>query len=221
MESWLEAWALLPSLLQGLAITLQVFGGALVLAVPLAFVAGLARLSRWPWLSWPAATYVEVFRGTSALVQLFWFYYVLPLFGISMPALLAGMLVLGLNAGAYGAEVVRGAVKAVPPGQREAALALNFTPRQVLARVVLPQALAAVLPPAGNLLIELLKNTALVSLITIGDLTFRAQLLRADTLLTLEIFTLVLLLYFGTALLITAAVRALERWLRVRRGGVA
>src|SRR5690606_33128156 len=122
------------------------------------------------------------------------------------------------NSGAYGAEVVRGAVQGVPQSQREAAIALNFTPAHTLRRIILPQAYAAMLPPTGNLLIELLKNTALVSLITIADLTFRAQLLRADTLRTLEIFSLVLLLYFATALVITGVVRALERKVARRRG---
>lgn len=189
-----------------------------MLAIPLAVVAGLARMSRWRLVTWPAVAYIEVFRGTSALVQLFWFYYVLPLFGLTLPAMLAGILVLALNSGAYGAEVVRGAVQAVPAGQREAAVALNLTPMQTLRRIVLPQALPAMLPPAGNLFIELLKNTALVSLITIADLTFRAQLLRADTLRTMEIFSVVLLMYFAVALGITGVVRAFERALRARRG---
>lgn len=210
---------LLPPLLQGLAVTLQVFGGALVLAVPMALLAGLARLAPWRALRWPAVAYIELFRGTSALVQLFWFYYVLPLFGWQLPAIFAGMLVLGLNSGAYGAEVVRGAIQAVPRGQLEAAQALNLSRWQSLRDVVLPQAIPAMLPPAGNLFIELLKNTALVSLITIADLTFRAQLLRADTLRTVEIFSWVLLLYFVVALVITALVRGLERWFRTRQGG--
>ncbi|MGE4341023.1 MAG: ectoine/hydroxyectoine ABC transporter permease subunit EhuC [Pigmentiphaga sp.] len=213
-----DTLALLPPLADGLWVTLQVFGGALVLAIPLAVVAGLARMSRWRLVTWPAVAYIEVFRGTSALVQLFWFYYVLPLFGLTLPAMLAGILVLALNSGAYGAEVVRGAVQAVPAGQREAAVALNLTPMQTLRRIVLPQALPAMLPPAGNLFIELLKNTALVSLITIADLTFRAQLLRADTLRTMEIFSVVLLMYFAVALGITGVVRAFERALRARRG---
>ena len=216
-----DTLALLPPLLQGLGVTLRITAGAALLAIPLALVAGLARMSRWPVLAWVAACYVEIFRGTSALVQLFWVYYVLPLFGVSLPAITAGILVLGMNAGAYGAEVVRGAVQGVPRGQREAALALNLTPAHTLRRIVLPQAVAAMLPPAGNLFIELLKNTALVSLITIGDLTFRAQLLRADTLRTFEIFSLVLLLYFAVALCITAAIRWLERRLLRKRGGHA
>ncbi|ADP17426.1 ectoine/hydroxyectoine ABC transporter, permease protein EhuC [Achromobacter xylosoxidans A8] len=207
---------LVPPLLQGLAVTLEIMAGAVVLAVPLALAAGIGRLSSLRPLRWIAAVYVEVFRGTSALVQLFWFYFVLPLFGVQLPAMLVGIVVLALNAGAYGAEVVRGAIRAVPPGQREAGVALNLTRGQIMRRIVVPQAVPAMLPPAGNLLIELLKNTALVSLITITDLTFRGQLLRSETLRTTEIFTLMLLMYFAVALLITAGVRLLERKVRVR-----
>ncbi|CAB3629716.1 ectoine/hydroxyectoine ABC transporter permease subunit EhuC [Achromobacter dolens] len=207
---------LVPPLLEGLAVTLEIMAGAVVLAVPLALAAGVGRLSTVRPVRWLASIYVEVFRGTSALVQLFWFYFVLPLFGVQLPAMLVGIVVLALNAGAYGAEVVRGAIRAVPPGQREAGVALNLTPGQIMRRIVVPQAIPAMLPPAGNLLIELLKNTALVSLITITDLTFRGQLLRSETLRTTEIFTLMLLLYFAVALLITAGVRLLERRVRVR-----
>ncbi|MNK36784.1 Inner membrane amino-acid ABC transporter permease protein YecS [compost metagenome] len=207
---------LVPPLLEGLAVTLQIMAGAVVLAVPLALASGIGRLSALRPVRWLASVYVEVFRGTSALVQLFWFYFVLPLFGVQLPAMLVGIVVLALNAGAYGAEVVRGAIRAVPPGQREAGVALNLSRGQIMRRIVLPQAVPAMLPPAGNLLIELLKNTALVSLITITDLTFRGQLLRSETLRTTEIFTLMLLMYFAVALLITAGVRLLERRVRVR-----
>ena len=207
---------LAPPLLEGLGVTLQVMAGAVVLAVPLALAAGICRLSTLRPVRWIASIYVEVFRGTSALVQLFWFYFVLPLFGVQLPAMLVGIVVLALNAGAYGAEVVRGAIRAVPPGQREAGVALNMTRGQIMRRLIVPQAVPAMLPPAGNLLIELLKNTALVSLVTITDLTFRGQLLRSETLRTTEIFTLMLLLYFAVALVITAGVRLLERRVRVR-----
>lgn len=217
MTSWIDTLGeLAPPLLDGLGVTLQVMAGAAALAAPLAVVAGVGRLSTRRPLRWLASVYVEVFRGTSALVQLFWFYFVLPLFGLQLPAMLVGIVVLGLNAGAYGAEVVRGAIRAVPSGQREAGVALNFTRGQILRRLVLPQAVPAMLPPAGNLLIELLKNTALVSLVTITDLTFRGQLLRSETLRTTEIFSLMLLMYFAVALLITAGVRLFERRLRIR-----
>lgn len=208
---------LLPPLLQGLWITVQITVGAALLAIPLAILSGLGRLSNQRFLRWPASVYVEVFRGTSALVQLFWFFFVLPLFGIQLPALLVGIVVLALNAGAYGAEVVRGAVMAVPAGQREAAVALNMTRAKIIRHIVLPQAIPAMLPPATNLMIELLKNTALVSLITITDLTFRGQLLRSETLKTVEVFGLMLLLYFAAALVITAGMRMLERRFKVGR----
>lgn len=191
-----------------------------MLGVVAAVIAGLSRISLIAPLRWLAASYIEVFRGTSALVQLFWFYFVLPLFGVSLAATTVGILVLGLNAGAYGAEVVRGAILAVPKGQWEAALSLNLSRWNTIRRIVLPQAVPAMLPPAGNLLIELLKNTSLVSLITITDLTFSAQILRAETLKTTEIFSLVLLMYFGAAMVIALLMRLLERWLARSQGRV-
>jgi polar amino acid transport system permease protein len=207
---------LMTPLLRGLAVTVELTVAAAALAIVMALAAGLARMSGRRVLSWPAATYIEVFRGTSALVQLFWFYFVLPFFGIEVSAFTAGTLVLALNTGAYGAEVVRGAVLAVPRGQLDASAALNLSRVQTLWRVVLPQAIPAMLPPAGNLAIELMKNSALVSLITITELTFAAQLLRAETLRSAEIFGVVLVLYFAVALVITAGVRLLER--RASRG---
>ena len=202
---------MLPELARGLGLTLGLTLLAGALAVAAAFAAGLSRGSRRRWLRWPAAVYVEVFRGTSALVQLFWVYFVLPFAGIELDAFAAGVAVLGLNAGAYGAEVVRGAVNAVPGTQRDAAHALNFTPARTMWHVVLPQALPAMLPPAGNIAIELLKNTALVSLIAVHELTFTAQLLRASTLETGFIFSVVLILYFLAALAISRAFRRVER----------
>lgn len=198
-------------LAQGMAVTLEVTAGAVLVAVVAACIAGLARASASRWLCWPAAVYVELFRGTSALVQLFWIYFVLPRFGIDIGAMAAAIAALGLNAGAYGAEVVRGALRAVPAAQKEAAAALNLSPARTLWRVVWPQAVPAMLPPAGNLLIELLKNSALVSLIAVTELTFAAQLARTATLQTTEIFVIVLLTYFLMALCMTAAMRMAER----------
>ena len=211
---------LMPPLITGLGVTLQLTLGGAALGIVAALIGGLLRLSLIRPVRWLAAAYIEVFRGTSALVQLFWFYFVLPLFGVSLDATTVGILVLGLNAGAYGAEVVRGAIQAVPKGQSEAAVSLNLSRWNTMRRIILPQAVPAMLPPAGNLLIELLKNTALVSLITITDLTFSAQILRAETLKTTEIFSLVLLMYFGAAMVIALMMRLLERWLARSQGRV-
>lgn len=202
---------LLPVLIQGAGITIQLTLVSAALALGMALVAGLARLSPlWP-LRFVGGVYVEVFRGTSVLVQLFWFYFALPLFGIRLDAFSAGVLALGLNVGAYGAEVVRGAILSVPKGQTEAAIALNFTPWQRMRRVVLPQAFVLMLPPFGNQLIELLKATALVSLITIPEMTFQGLTLRQTTGRTNEIFLWLLVLYFAVAYPLTLGVRWIER----------
>lgn len=213
----------LPDLLGGLWITVLVTAGGLVVAGTTSFAAGLSRVSSAVWLRVPARIYVDFFRGTSALVQLFWAYFALPLLGVRLDAMTVGIWVLGLNIGAYGAEVVRSAIQAVPVDQREAATALNFSPRQTMYRIVLPQALLRMIPPFGNLAIELLKSTALVSLITLADLTFEAQLLRSATLRSAEIFGLVLLLYYALAQLMALGLRHLERRLALGRdyGGVA
>lgn len=201
----------IPLLLSGLGVTLQLTGGGALVALVLAWLAGLARLSHFGPLRFVAVTYVETFRGTSALVQLYWFFYALPLLGIELSAMATGILVLGLNIGAYGSEVVRGAVLSIERGQSEAATALNLTNLQRLWIVVVPQALLRMLPPAGNLLIELLKSTALVSLITLSDLTFRGMLLRAETLRTVEVFGLLLVIYFCVAQLLILGLHAAER----------
>lgn len=202
---------LLPALLEGLRVTLQLTIGGALLGLVSAVLAGMGRTSRLFAIRAISACYVEVFRGTSVLVQLFWFYFALPRFGVELTALNAGILALGLNAGSYGAEVVRGAINSVPRGQLDAGTALGFSRRQVRWRIVFPQAAREMLPPAGNILIELLKNSALASMITLSDLTFQAQVLRASTLRTFEIFGLVLLLYFALSQLTAYGMRRLER----------
>lgn len=213
---------LLPPLLEGLKVTLALAAGATVLAIFASFAAGLARVSHSRFLRATARIYIDIFRGTSALVQLFWVYFALPLLGIQLDAMTAGIVVLGLNIGAYGAEVVRGALQAVPATQREAAVALNFTPRQTLFRILLPQSILPMLPPLGNLWIELLKSTALASMITLNEIVFRGQLLRASTFRSTEIFSLILVIYFLVALGMTFTVRRLELRLATGRdyGGV-
>ena len=201
---------LLIDLVRALGLTLALTGCSAALTAVAAVAAGLARLSRRRALRWIAGVYIEIFRGTSALVQLFWVYFVLPFAGVELDAFTAGFVVLGLNAGAYGAEIVRGAIQAVPAGQRDAAEALNFSRADIMRKIILPQALPGMLPPAGNLAIELLKNTALVSMVAVHELTFTAQLLRAATLDTALIFSVVLVLYFAAAWAIAKLFRQLE-----------
>ncbi len=208
---------LLPALLRGLGVTVQLTLLAAILGFILAFLAGLGRLSKYWTVRFVSGVYIEVFRGTSLLVQLFWMFYALPLFGIKLSAMAVGVLALGMNFGAYGSEVVRSSIKAVPRGQNEAAVALNMSPGQRLWRIILPQAWLSMIPPFGNLLIELLKGTALVSLITLADLAFQGASLRETTGRTIEIYTLLLAIYFVLSLFITSGMRLLERRAAVGR----
>lgn len=213
MTDW---FGYLTLILQGALVTVQltVLGSALALVV--AFAAGLGRVAPyWP-LRWLATIYIEFFRGTSIFVQLFWVYFVLPFAGITLSPLQAGVMALGLNVGAYGAEAVRGAILSVPRDQYEACIAVNLTRFQRMRHVILPQALPLMMPTFGNNAIELLKATAIVSLISLSDMTFQAQLVRAQTGSTLVPFLAILVLYFAMALLISAGMRAIER--RLTRG---
>ena len=161
----------LPYLLEGVFITLQLTVGGALLAIVVAI--GLGLLARFDNII-PrgfARIVIELFRGTSLLVQLFFFFFVLPLppFNIELPAVFTGILALGLNYGAYGAEVVRGSINSVDSGQWEATTALSMSRTQRMWRVIFPQAWALMLPSLNNLLIQLLKGTAVAYLITIVD----------------------------------------------------
>ncbi len=207
----------LPVLWEGAWVTIQLTFWSTIFGALLSFAAGLGKLSSNRALRWLSVAYIEVFRGTSLLVQLFWLYFALPLVGeaigvnLRLPPVLAGILALSLNIGAYGAEVVRGAVQAVARSQYEAAKALNCTRRQTLFRIALPQAIPEMMPPFDNLAIQNLKDTALVSLISLADLAMRAEQLRNYTQDSPTIYTLVILMYFGMALVLTALMRFLAR----------
>jgi polar amino acid transport system permease protein len=206
----------LPELLRGALVTVQITLGGAIVAVVAALIAAISKMYGPLPVRWLAVGYIETFRGTSALVQLFWMFYVLPQFGIFLEPFMVAIVALGLNVGAYGAEVIRGAIQSVEKGQWEAGRALNLTRMQTLRRVILPQAFLAMIPPWGNLFIELLKATALVSLITLADLAFKAQQMNQNTLRTIEIFSIVLVMYLGISMVITSLMGALER--RASRG---
>ena len=170
------------------------------------------RLSKNPAIQGIATIYIEFFRGTSLLVQLFWVYYVLPFFGLSLEAFVAGVVALGMNFGAYGAEIVRAGILAVPKGQWESAHALNFSPTKRIKRIIIPQIFPIILPPAANLTVELLKATALVALVTVVDLTFEAKQINSITWLSAQCFGTALLIYYIMA---RFALVPFLRWLEV------
>lgn len=206
-------------LTSGTLVTCAQFLLATLIAVAVALLAGLGKMSGNRLIRGAAILYIEIFRGTSLLVQLYWIFFVLPLFGITLPKFVAGFLSVGLNVGAYGAEIVRGSVQSVPRGQWEAAYALSMSPARRMRRIILPQAVALMLPPWGNLLIELLKGTALVALISVTDLMFQARQINASTFLSVQAFGTALIVYYILArFLITPFMRWCERAMARRLG---
>ena len=201
-----------PRFIDGTIVTLQQAGLGALLAIIVALSMAFMKMSSFLPVRWMAIIYIEIFRGTSLLVQLYWIFFVLPLFGITLDKFTAGFLAVGLNLGAYGAELVRGGVQSVPRGQYEAAIALNMPPFKRMRRIIFPQALLNMLPPWGNLLIELLKSTALVALISVADLMFESKQINATTFLSAQAFGTALIIYYLIARgLITPGMRRLEK----------
>ncbi len=198
-------------ILKGAVVTVELTVLTVIVAVFLSLLAGLARVSASRAARFIATIYVEVFRGTSSLVQIFFIFYVLPLYGVTLDPIQSAVLALGLNFGAYGSEIVRSAIRDVHVGQHEAAVALNMTPWLTMRRVILPQARVMMLPPFGNLVIEIMKATSLVSVIGLTELTFVGKQLSEMTAQPGDVFTIILVVYFLMALPITRVVRAVEK----------
>ncbi|OED41998.1 ectoine/hydroxyectoine ABC transporter permease subunit EhuC [Chromatiales bacterium (ex Bugula neritina AB1)] len=208
-------------LLNGAGITIIQFLLAAALGIAISLGMGLMKLSPNRIFSGFAVTYIEIFRGTSLVVQLYWIFFVLPLLGLTIEKFTAGYLAVGMNIGAYGAELVRGGILSVPKGQWEAALAINMTPARRMRRIILPQALVNMLPPWGNLMVELLKGTALVSLISVADLMFESRQINATTYLSAQVFGAALILYYVMArFFVTPFMRWLERFMARKMGRI-
>lgn len=204
--------------LPGIWITVQVTVYSAALMAVVAFGVGTLRTSDVWIVRFLSGAYFEIFRGTSALVLMFWMFFALPLFGWQLAPMWAGVSALGLTYGAYGSEIVRGALAAVPPAQREAGVALSFSKAQRLRRIELPQAWPEMVPPFNNLLIELMKGTALVSVITVADMTFAGNLVRLGDNQSAPVYTLLLVLYFLLAFFLTRGMRVLERQAKANIG---
>ncbi|MFJ2718102.1 ectoine/hydroxyectoine ABC transporter permease subunit EhuC [Streptomyces sp. NPDC087437] len=209
----------ISSVWSGLLVTVEatVLGSAVALA--LSFVFGFAARSGLLLARGVSRVVVEFLRGTSLYVQLFWLYYAFPLLsGYELSPLFCGVVAFGMNYGAYGSEVVRGALNAVPRAQWEAAVALNMTPSQRMRRVILPQAWVQMIPSFTNLLIQLLKCTPLLWLISAADLTTVVQQMRDRTGATTWAYLTLLVIYFVLAYALTLLMNALERRAKSRLG---
>lgn len=209
MDDLSALWAALPAIGDGVLITLLLTVGGALLALLVAVVLGLAARADSMIVRGVARVVIEFFRGTSLVVQLFFLFFVLPQLGVEISPIACGILGLGLNYGAYGAEVIRGSIGSVPAGQWEAATALSMTRMHRMRRIIFPQAWALMIPSLTNLLIQLLKGTAIVGFITLADLTVALDRLRIDTD-TFFYGIVGLTLYFVIASVLTLAMNALE-----------
>ena len=200
-----------PLMLRGAGITLLLALAAMLGGLVLGLPTALMRIAPWAPLRWPAALYVSLFRGTPLLVQLFVVYYGLPGIGIEFTPLAAEVLTLSLNAGAYLSESLRGAVNAVAQGQWRAAFSLGLGWGQALRYVVLPQALRVAVPSMSNTLISLIKDTSLVSVITMTELMLVTKELISVTFRPLPLYVAAAIIYWVLSLFFEGLQRRAER----------
>ncbi len=208
-------WHWLPQLSRGLTVTVELTAACISLGAVLGILLALARLYGRHVLYWGASAYVQFFRGTPLLVQLFLIYYGLPTLGISLSPFGAGLLAMGLNTAAYQAEYFRGAIQAVKRGQTLAALSLGMSRWQTIRYVILPQALRLVLPAWSNELIYMLKYSSIVYLVSLRDLMGVGRTIASRNFRFFEVFSVVALIYLAIVLLITFALRLVEARIRV------
>ena len=201
----------LPILLQGAVVTVQVTVLSFLLSSVLGLGLALMKLSPVRAVSWAGTVIINVIRGLPIIVQLFYIYFVLPEFGVQLTAFQAGVIGLGIAYSAYQAENFRGGIEAVDAGQREAAQAMGMRSALIMRRVILPQAFRIALPPYGNTLVMMLKDSSLVSTITVAEMTRAGQLIASSTFQNMTVYTLVALLYLLMSLPLVWGLRRLEK----------
>lgn len=206
-----DARDFLPILAQGCWTTVKLTALALVMSTVLGFVLALMRLSPYALVRWPATTFITVIRGIPIIVQLFYIYFVFPDIGISLTAFQAGFIGLGIAYSAYQAENFRAGIEAIDHGQIEAAQSLGMRYLLLLRRVIMPQAIRITLPPYGNTMIMMLKDSSIASTITVAELMRQGQLIASSTFKNMTVFTLVALLYLTMSLPLTVLVHWLEK----------
>jgi polar amino acid transport system permease protein len=215
---WTFAFQVLPVLGAALAVTVQATLLGMAVAIVLGLVLATLRRSPTQWVSAPAALFIEFVRSTPLLVQMYFLFYTLPLTGISLSPLATGIAALGLHYAAYCAEVYRAGIESVPRGQVEAAAALNMSPWQTLTRIVLPQAIPPVVPALGNYLIAMLKDTPMLSAITVVELLQQSKITGAATFRYTEPLTLVGVIFLILSLVAARGMSNLERRLAQHKG---
>jgi polar amino acid transport system permease protein len=205
----------LPKLLDGLSITLFLTFLSLILGFLLGVSLALGRIYTPKIISWLCIGYIEIIRGTPLLVQLFILYFGLPSVGIRLTPIIAAVIGLSLNSGAYQAEYLRGSIQSIKSGQMIAARTLGMTKTQAVAHVILPQALRTSIPAWSNELIYLLKYTSIAYIIQVVELTAEGKFIAADTFRYLEIFTMIAIIYLSLTVLFTEIIDRIEHRIRI------
>lgn len=208
---WRDAVEFLPILLNGVALTIIVTLGSLVLSTLLGLVWALMRVSRIPALAWSSGAVINVIRGIPIIVLLFYLYFVMPDLGVALTALQAAIIGLGIAYSAYQAENFRAGIEAIDKGQIEAAQAIGMGWWLTMWRVVLPQAVRIVLPPYGNIMIMMLKDSSQASTITVAELALQGKLIASSTFKNTSVFTLVALMYLTMSIPLILLVRHFEK----------
>lgn len=212
--SFIGEWG--PYVLGGAGLTILLCVTSIVFATILAVFGGMARLSPNPIINGVASLYVSLVRGTPLIVQIIFIYLALPQLGIRIPAIPAGIIALSFNYGAYMTEIFRAGIQAVPSGQREAAQALGMPEHLIMRRIVLPQAVRIIIPAIGNDFVAMIKDSALVSVIAVQELLWRAQNVGRQNFRTLEALLIAALVYWVLTIVFSFFQERLER--RMARG---
>lgn len=212
MSSFAQVLQYWPFLLSGVALTIQVSLVAMLGGIIIGMVIALIRIAHVPVADWAASLYVDFFRATPVLAQLIWIYYALPILtGHSLSAFAAGAIGLSLYAGSFLAEIFRAGILSVERGQTEAALALGMNRVQAMRRVILPQATVRMLPPIGSSLITLVKDSALLSVISVPELMRQSEALASLTFRRMEVLTVAAVIYFALTYPLSRGVDYLHR----------
>ena len=207
-----EGWRALAT---GTLITIEVTAASLALGCVLGLLVGMGRLSPQRRIVYGICTaYLTFIRGTPLLVQLFLLFFGLPQFGILLPAFTCGVMGLGIYSGAYVSEIVRGSIQSIDRGQMEAARSLGLSYRLAMRKVILPQAFVRMIPPLGNEFIALIKNSALVSLLTIDDVMHQGEKIISVSYRSLEVYLAIALIYLALTSVTTLFLRRTEKALR-------
>jgi polar amino acid transport system permease protein len=212
-----DAQEFLPILLQGLWLTILVTTGSLALSTLLGLIWALMRVSGVRALQWLAKSIVNVIRGIPIIVQLFYIYFVMPELGVTLTALQAAIIGLGIAYSAYQAENFRAGIEAIDKGQIEASESLGMGWGLMMRRVVLPQAITIILPPYGNTMIMMLKDSSQASTITVAELALKGSLIASSTFKYTTVFSLVAALYLVMSIPLILLVGWLERRMQGER----